>query len=228
MSFLDGIFTLQPEELFKKSPLEQINDLSDAEAIALLPKINTLLAQEAAAWADHCASVQSKRYTIIITQAHAQGVAVEVIKAMAIHHVLVSLPARFAVLARMNRSEPLEPLSEVLTVVSNGVQQSEASGNAEYGRASRRNVVYDREFAEAISEQEATLTDLENLRMDQLRRMRMMLSGARQLDFTSTEHVVAFVSMMEEFGIDLELILPQAKGENSEASVGAEADIDGE
>jgi hypothetical protein len=44
--------------------------------------------------------------------------------------------------------------------------------------------------------------------MDQLRQMRMMLLGARQLDFTSTKHVVAFVGMMEELGINIDGLLP--------------------
>ena len=164
MSSLDGIFTLQPEELFTNTTLDRISHLSDAEAIALLPKINTFLAQEAAAWADHCARLQSKRYTTIITQAHASRTDIETIKAMAIHHILATLPARFTVLAKLNRCEPLEPLSEALSNLRDEVRRDRARGSAGFG-ASHRRVVYGQTFANTISEQEAILTDLENLRM---------------------------------------------------------------
>ena len=53
------------------------------------------------------------------------------------------------------------------------------------------------------------MTDLENMRMNQLRQMRMMLLEARQLAFTSTKHVATFVGVMEELGIDIEGILPR-------------------
>jgi hypothetical protein len=208
MSSLDGIFTLQPEELFNNTTLDRINHLSDAEAIALLPEINDILAREAAAWADHCASVQSKHYTAIITQAHARGTDLETIKAMALHHILATLPARFTVLARINRCEPLEPLSEALSTLRDEVRRDGARDSTHFGTSHRR-LVRDQAFAQVISEQEAILTDLEDLRMNQLRQMRMMLLGARQLDFTSTKHVVAFVGMMEELGIDVEGILPR-------------------
>jgi hypothetical protein len=207
MSSLDGIFTLQPEELFTATTLDRISRLSDAEAIALLPRINDILAREAAAWAEHCASVHSKHYTAIITQAYARGTDVETIKAMAIHYLLATLPARFAVLAKINRCESLEPLSEALSTLRDEVRRDGARGSAHFGTSHRR-LVRDQAFADAISEQEAILTDLENLRMDQLRQMRMMLLGARQLDFTSTKHVVAFVGMMEELGINIDGLLP--------------------
>jgi hypothetical protein len=207
MSSLDGIFTLQPEELFNNTTLDRINNLSDAEAIALLPEINNILTREAAAWADHCASAQSKRYAAIITQAHARGTDLETIKAMALHHILATLPARFAVLAKTNRCESLEPLSEALATLRDGASRDGARSSAHFGTSHRR-LVRDQAFADAISEQEAILTDLENLRMDQLRQMRMMLLGARQLDFTSTKHVVAFVGMMEELGINIDGLLP--------------------
>jgi hypothetical protein len=179
----------------------RINNLSDAEAIALLPQINNTLAREAAAWADHCASVQSKRYASIITQAYARGTDVETIKTMALHHILATLPARFTVLAKLNRCQSLEPLSEALSKLCNDVRRDRARGSAHFGTSHRR-LVRDQAFADAISEQEAVLTDLENIRGNQLGQMRMMLLGARQLDFTSTKHVVAFVGMMEDLGID--------------------------
>lgn len=207
MSSLDGIFTLQPEELFNNTTLDRINNLSDAEAIALLPEINNILAREAAAWADHCASTRGKRHAAIITQAHARGTDLETIKAMALHHILATLPARFTVLAKLNRCESLEPLSEALSTLRDEVRRDGTRSSAHFGTSHRR-LVRDQAFADAISEQEAILTDLENLRMNQLRQMRMMLLGARQLDFTSTKHVVAFVGMMEDLGIDVESILP--------------------
>lgn len=207
MSSLDGIFTLQPEELFNNTTLDRINNFSDREAIALLPHLNNALAREAAAWAEHCAIVQSKRYTTIITQAHARGTDVETIKAMAIHHLLATLPARFAVLAKMNRCESLDALSEALSNLRDEARLDRARDSAHFGTSHRR-VVRDQTFADAISKQEAILTELENIRGDQLRQMRMMLLGARQLDFTSTKHVVAFVGMMEELGIDVDGILP--------------------
>ena len=208
MSSLDGIFTLQPEELFTTTTLDRISNLSDAEAIALLPNINTILAREAAGWADYCTSVQSKRYIAIITQAHARGADVETIKAMALHHLLTTLPARFAVLAKLNSCESLEPLPESLSNLRDEVRRDRARGSAGFGTSHRR-IVYDQAFAEAISQQEAILTDLENMRMNQLRQMRMMLLEARQLAFTSTKHVATFVGVMEELGIDIEGILPR-------------------
>ena len=211
MSSLDGIFTLQPEELFARTTLDRIKNLSDAEAIALLPAINNILAHEATTWADYCTSVQSKRYTTIITQAHARGTHVETIKAMALHHILSTLPARFAILAKLNRCDSLQPLSEALTALRDEVRRDRARGGAGLG-ASYRRIVYDQAFAEAISQQEAILTDLEDMRMNQLRQMRMMLLEPRQLDFTSTEHVVTFVGIMAELGIDIGSILP---GENT-------------
>jgi hypothetical protein len=214
MSSLDGIFTLQPEELFANTTLDQISHLSDAEAIALLPRITTLLAQEAAAWADHCTIVQSKSYTNIVGEAHARGTDVESIKAMAIHYVLATLPTRFAVLARLNRCESLQPLSETLKVLRDEVSQDRARGSAVFGVSYRR-FVYDQAFAAAITEQEAILTDLENLRMDQLRKMRMMLLGASRLAFTSMKHVATFVGVMEELGIKIEGILPEASAEEA-------------
>ena len=205
MSSLDATFTLQPEELFTNTTLDQINDLSDAEANALIPKITTILAQEAAAWADHCSRVQSNRYTTIITQAHARGFDLEAIKATAINYVLATLPAHFAVLAKLNRCEALEPLSEVLAGLRDEIRRERARGSGRVGfGASFRRLVYDRAFAEAISEQEVVLTELEDLRMEQLRRMRMMLLGEGRLNFTSAKHVVAFVGIMEELGIDVE------------------------
>ena len=213
MSSLDGIFTIQPEELFANTTLDRINNLSDAEAVALLPTINAILAHEAAAWADYCKSVQSKRYTVIITQAHARGTDVETIKAMALHHLLTTLPARFTVLAKLNSCEPLESLSEALSNLRVEARRDRARGSAGFGTSHRR-VIYDQAFAEAISQQEAILTDLENVRMNQLRQMRMMLLEARQLAFTSTKHVVAFVGVMKELDIDIDGILPvQSAGE---------------
>ena len=213
MSSLDGIFTLQPEELFANTTLDRISHLSDAEAIALLPKITTLLAQEAAAWADHCASAQNKHYATIITQAHARGVDVDTIKAIAIHYVLATLPQRFTVLARVNRCESLAPLSEALSNLRDEVRRGRARGSPGFG-ASYRRVVYDQAFANAISEQEAILTDLEDLHMDHLRQMHMMLLGERRLAFTSTKHVVAFVGVMEDLGIDVGgLLLGESAGE---------------
>jgi hypothetical protein len=126
---------------------------------------------------------------------------------MALHHILATLPARFAVLAKTNRCESLEPLSEALATLRDGASRDGARSSAHFGTSHRR-LVRDQAFADAISEQEAILTDLENLRMDQLRQMRMMLLGARQLDFTSTKHVVAFVGMMEELGINIDGLLP--------------------
>ncbi|GAB7327147.1 hypothetical protein MBLNU13_g11063t1 [Cladosporium sp. NU13] len=207
MSSLDGIFTLQPEELFARTTLDRINDLSDAEAIALLPTINTILAHEAAAWADYCTSVQSKRYIAIITQAHARGTDTKTIRAVALHHLLTTLPARFAVLAKLNSCESLEPLSEATTALRDEVRRDRARGNAGLGTSHRR-VIYDQAFAEAVSRQEAVLTDLENVRMNRLRQMRMMLLEAYKLAFTSAKHVVTFVGIMEELGIDIESILP--------------------
>lgn len=42
--------------------------------------------------------------------------------------------------------------------------------------------------------------------------MRMMLLGERPFAFTSTKHVVAFVGVMEDLGIDLEGLLPKESG----------------
>ena len=209
MSSLDGIFTLQPEELFKATTLDRINNLSDAEAIALLPKINIILAEEAAAWADYCAKVQAKRYTTIITQAHARGVDIETIKAMALHHLLATLPARFTVLANLNRCESLEPQSEALANLRDEVRRGRTRDSAGFG-ASHRRFVYDQAFADAISQQEEILTDLENVRINQLRKMRMMLLGEYQLVFTSTKHVATFVGTMEELGVAVEGVLSGA------------------
>lgn len=210
MSSLDGVFTIQPEELFaKQTTLDRISDLTNAEAIALLPTINTLLTEEAAAWADHCANVQATRYTTIITQAHARGVDIDAIKAMALHYLLTTLPARFAVLARPNRCESLEPLSEALTALRHEVRRDRTCGRAVFGTSHRR-VIYDQAFADAISAQEAILTDLENVRMDRLRKMRMMLLGEYQLVFTSTKHVATFVGTMEELGVAVEGVLSGA------------------
>lgn len=207
MSSLDGIFTLQPEELFTTTTLDRINSLSDAEAITLLPTINTILAHEAAAWADYCTSVQSKCYIAIITQAHARGTDIEIVKAMALHHLLTTLPARFAVLAKLNSCESFEPLSEALTALRDEVRRGRARGGEGLG-ASHRRIVYDQAFADAISQQEAILTDLENVRMNQLRQMRMILLEAQQTAFTGTKHVVKFAGIMEDLGIDIESILP--------------------
>jgi hypothetical protein len=214
MSSLDGIFTLQPEELFANTTLERISHLSDAEAVALLPKINIFLAQEAAAWTDHCTNVQSKHYTAIISKAHARRVDVESVKAMAIHHVLATMPERFAILAKLNRCELLQPLSETLTVLRDEVSQDRTRGGAAFG-ASHRRFVYGHAFAAVVSEQEAILTELENLRLDQLRKIRMMLLATDQLAFTSTKHVVAFVSILEELGVKTEDILPGVSAEGA-------------
>ena len=214
MSSLDSIFTLQPEELFADTTLDRISHLPDAEAIALLPRITTLLAQEAAAWADHCTIVQSRSYINIVSEAHARGTDAESIKAMAIHYVLATLPARFAVLAELNRCESLRPLSETLTVLRDEVSQDRARGSAAFG-ASHRRFVYDHAFATGITEQEAFLTDLENLRMDQLRKMRTMLLGVSRLAFTSTKHVATFVGVMEDLGIKIEGILPEVSAEEA-------------
>lgn len=215
MSSLDGIFTIQPEELFaKQTILDRISNLTDAEAIALLPKITTVLAEEAAALQNHCTRVQSKRYTTIISQAHAQGTDVETIKAIALHYLLATLPARFAILAKLNRCESLEPLSEALSNLRDEVRPGRARGSTGFG-ASHRRILYDQAFANAISEQEEILTDLENMRMAQLRQMRMMLLEARPSAFTSTKQVVTFVGVLKELGIDIEGLLPGASVEEA-------------
>ncbi|KAM0710897.1 hypothetical protein Q7P35_001635 [Cladosporium inversicolor] len=214
MSSLEGIFTLQPEELFIATALDRINNLTDAEAIALLPKINTILTEEAAAWADHCATVQAKHYTTIITQAHTRGVDIETIKAIGLHHLLVALPARFAVLAKLNSCDSLEPLSEALSNLRDEVSRGRARGGTGLG-VSHRRVVYDQAFADAISEQEAILNDLENMRMAQLRQMRMMLLGARPSAFTSKKQVGTFVGVLEELGVNIEGLLPGASVEEA-------------
>jgi hypothetical protein len=92
------------------------------------------------------------------------------------------------------------------------VHQDRARGRAGFGAYHRR-IVYDQEFAHAISVQEGILTALEDGRMDQLRQMRSFLVGTRPLAFTSTKHVVAFVGVMEDLSIDIEGLLP---GESAE------------
>ena len=48
--------------------------------------------------------------------------------------------------------------------------------------------------------------------MNQLRQMRMILLEAQQTAFTGTKHVVKFVGIMKDLGIDIKSILP---GENA-------------
>lgn len=203
MSSLDGIFTLQPEKLFEESILERINNLSDADALALLPAIGQILTEEVAAWADYCATVQSTSYATIISQLHAPGGAdVDAIKAIFTHHVLETIPARFAILASKNRSEPRGPLPEIITVLRDQVQRYGTRGGAEFVRDARHRSAYGHHFAKAMSELEATMTGLENSRLEQLTRVHMLLLGQFRLKLTSTKHVVAFVAMVEEMGID--------------------------
>lgn len=217
MSSLDGIFTLQPEEVFTRTTLERIKSLPDVEAVALLPRIASTLAQEATAWANHCALVQSNDYASIISEASLPGADLEIVKAKAIYHVLETMPARFAILAGKNGVESLEPLSETLTILRNQMNRNGVRGSAGFGKSGFRQMVHHAGFARAIAEQEELMAELENLRLNHLRKMRMMLLGTRQLDFTSTEHVVELVSVMEEMGVDLGGIFPGAESGGSDA-----------
>lgn len=211
MSSLDAIFSLQPEEVFKQTPLQRINSLSDAEAIALLPRIVSVLAQESTAWTNHCAIVQSNDYASIVAEAYLPGADLETIKAKALYHVLETMPARFAVLAGKHRVESLEPLSETLTILRSQVGRNGIRGRVEFGRADFRQTLHHAGFVRAIAEQEETMTELENARLNHLRRMRMMLLGTRRLDFTSTEHVAEFVGVMEELGVDVQRVFLEEK-----------------
>jgi hypothetical protein len=210
MPSLDGVFTLQPEEMFEKSTLERINDLSDAEAIALLPAIHAILDEEVASWANHCEVVQSINYNTIVTKLHQLGADVEMITTMATYHVLVTVPTRFAVLDSKSRGKPREPLSKILDVLRGQIQRYATPNGAEYIMDSRRHSFYSHGFANAMSELEATMTGLENSRMEQLRRVRMVLFGELRAKLTSTKHVVAFVIAMERMGIiDFDSVLSE-------------------
>lgn len=198
MSSLDSIFTLQPEELFEKSTLEKIKDLPDAQAIALLPAIGNILAGEIAAWAKHCAIVQSTSHATLMSQLYVPEEAdMNALIATVTHHLLETMPARFAVLASKSHGEPLEPMSEIMTVLHNQVQR--------YGtRVGMEIVRRGHHFTKAVSELEATMTALENSRMEQLMRVRTLLLGTWRLRLPSTKHVVALVAAMDEMGVDFE------------------------
>lgn len=223
MSSLDAIFTLQPEEVFEQTMLREISNLPDDEAIALLPRIASILAQEATAWAQHCAIVQSNNYASIIAEAYLPGADLETVKAKALYYVLETMPARFAALAGKNGVESLEPLSETLTILRNQVGRNGVRGSVEFGRADFRQLLHHAGFARAIAEQEEVMTELEDARLNHLRRMRMMLLGTRQLDFTSTKHVAGFVGMMEELGVDVQGIFLGAESGGEEPG-GEESD----
>jgi hypothetical protein len=210
MSSLDGVFTLQAEELFEKSTLERINDLSDAEAIALLPAIHAILDEEVASWANHCEVVQSINYNTIVTKLHELGADVEMIITMATYHVLVTVPTRFAVLDSKSRGKSREPLSKILDVLRGQIQRYATPNGAEYVMDTQRHSFYSHDFAKAMSELEATMTGLENSRMEQLRRVRMVLFGELRAKLTNTKHVVAFVIAMERMGIiDFDSVLSE-------------------
>jgi hypothetical protein len=210
MSSLDGVFTPQPEEMFEKSTLERINDLSDADAVALLPAIHAIFNEEVAAWANHCDVVQSISYNTIVTKLHEPGADVEVINTMATYHVLETVPTRFAVLDSKSRGKPREPLSKILNVLRDQIQRYATPNGAEYVMDTQRHSFYSHDFAKAMSELEATMTSLENSRMEQLRRVHMVLFGELRAKLTSTKHVVAFVIAMERMGIiDFDSVLSE-------------------
>jgi hypothetical protein len=201
MYSLDGVFTLQPEEIFEKSTLERVNELSDAEATALLPAIHTILNEEVAAWADHCAIAQSMSYNTIVTRLHEPGADVEAIKAMATYHKLETVPARFAVLVSKSCGKLREPLSKILNILHRQVQRYATINSVGIFLDTQRRSVYSHGFAKAMSELEATMTGLENSRMEQLRQVHKVLFEERRVQFTSTKHVVAFLVVIEEMGI---------------------------
>lgn len=206
MSSLDGIFTLHPDELWKpKTTLSKIASLSNPEALALLPKIGTLLAQEANAWAEHIAVAQSDSYTTILARAHAAGAAPIAVQEMATHHVAETMPARFAALNSKNGGEKLEPLSGMLRVLREQV-------------LGVRQVVYDPSFDWAVLRLEALMTDLEFLRLTQLRQLQVVIGGSGYRRFKETEHVVAFVGAMVELGVDVDGLLPKDDDDREEES----------
>jgi len=111
------------------------------------------------------------------------------------------------VLAEFNRCEALEEMSEALGALRDAVEREGITSGGAGLSGYHRRVLYDRGFAEMVEEQEAVLTELEITRMEQLRRMRMVLVGGRRTAFTSARHVVVFVGVMEEIGINVEGIL---------------------
>lgn len=205
MSSLDGIFTLHPDELWKpKTTLSKIASLSNPEALALLPKIGTLLAQEANAWAEHIAVAQSDNYTTIL-RAHEAGAAPIAVQEMATHHVVETMPARFAALNSKNGGEAMEPFSAML-----GVLRQQVLGV--------RQVVYDPSFDWAVLRLEALMTDLEFVRLTQLRQLQVVIRGSGYRRFRETKHVVAFVGAMVELGVDVDGLLPKDGDDREEES----------
>lgn len=208
MSSLDGITTLQPEEMWPKTTLEKITDLSSAEALALLPKVGLILAHEASSWAYHCTIVQSDDYSALLARAYYAGADANATKEMAIHHVGEKMPARFAVLSRKTRGQTLEPLSGILRVLRDQVQRL----------GDRHQGIYNDVFTKAVLQQEALLTELEEVRGAQLRQLQMMMViGMEESQITETKHVVAFVGAMVELGVDVDGVLVEEDGEESDA-----------
>lgn len=219
MSSLDATYTLQPEELWPQTTLQKINNLSDADAVALLPRLSIVLQEEINAWSRHCTTAQSTTFASIISQADIPGADLENIKAKAIHHVLQTMPARFRVLACKNRVAPLGPLSETLNALKHQVDRNSlSSSTTEIGSAHFQFMVQHVGFARTISEQEDLMTELEVGHLNQLRQMLMMISGTRWLNFTSTQHIVEFAKTMQELDADIDSIFEEE--EEEEASEG--------
>lgn len=124
---------------------------------------------------------------------------------MATHHVAEMMPARFAALASKNGGEKLRSLSGML-----GVLREQVLGV--------RQVVYEQSFAWAVLRLEALMTDLEFVRLTQLRQLQVVIGGSGYRSFKETEHVVAFVGAMVELGIDVDGLLPKDGDDREEES----------
>jgi hypothetical protein len=202
MFSLNDIFKFFPllpeEERFQESVPKLIRRLSDAEAIALLPGIRATLTEEIKAWERHCAIAQRTSYTAIITQLDEPGASVGTVQAIALHHLAETVTSRVNIVASKTRSKPRELWSGVRALCRDHALSYEKDNHS----------VFDLDLVKAMSELEATMTGLENSRLDQLRFVRARLLETHQFKFKYMEHVLGLVREMEQLGINIECISP--------------------
>lgn len=204
MSSLDAITTIQPEELWLATPLERIAAMDTPQAVALVPRLRDLLAEELEAWKEYLTDAQADSYSAILHDATQENADVEALIIRATRLIDVTVRVRMEVLVEMQKSQNRDGANES-TVNPPITGQIFDHTTGTFGGVPLNQAI-EEPTSQIFMEAERKLSAMENERTESMEYQLNTLSD-RIRGHWSKEEVVDLATMMEDFGIDLRPVL---------------------
>lgn len=204
MSSLDVITTIQPEELWLATTLERIVAMDEPQAVALVPRLRDLLAEELEAWKEYLTDAQADSYSAILHDATQEDADIEALVIRAVNYIEVITRTRMEVLNEMCQSQSRDRVHESLNNLSDSGRLFDHTTGT-YGGVPLNQAIED-PVNQIFMELERTLSAMEDERTESMEAL-LHTTSDRIMEHWSKEQAVDLATKMEDFGIDLKPVL---------------------